>query len=213
TDAPAQVINTATVTGGGDPTTHTDTDPTTITSVTPDTPVLAIDKSHTGDFAQGQQGATYTLTAGNSASSTVPTDGTTVTVTDTLPTGLTVTGISGTGWTCTLATLTCTRSDALAAGSTYPPITVTVDVATDAPAQVINTATVTGGGDPTTHTDTDPTTITSQQCPPHHHKPLLNQKLSLGTTNPCPPHHHKPRKPRKPHGQHAGLASSPGLLL
>ncbi len=54
-----------------------------------------------------------------------------MTVSDTLPAGLTATAISGTGWSCTLSTLTCTRSDALAAGAIYPPITVTVNVAND----------------------------------------------------------------------------------
>src|SRR2546428_13119002 len=32
-------------------------------------------------------------------------------ISDTLPSGLTATGLAGTGWTCVLATLTCTRSD------------------------------------------------------------------------------------------------------
>lgn len=90
-----------------------------------------------------------------------PTSGT-VSVVDTLPAGMTATAISGTGWSCTLATLTCTRSDALAAGASYPDITVTVNVAANAPASVINTATVSGGGETNTANDTatDPTTIT-----------------------------------------------------
>ncbi|MEU6370902.1 hypothetical protein ABZ876_35620 [Streptomyces sp. NPDC046931] len=155
--APAQVTNTATITGGGDTTTHTATDPTAITP--PGVPSLAIDKSHTGFFVQGQQGV-YTITVGNSPGA-VPTDGTTVTVNDTLPSGLTATSISGTGWTCALNTLTCTRSDVLPGGQNYPDITLTVDVSPTAPAQVTNTATVTGGGDTTTQTATDPTEIES----------------------------------------------------
>ncbi len=43
-----------------------------------------------------------------------------VTVTDTLPAGLTATAINGTGWNCVLGTLTCTRSDSLANGASYP---------------------------------------------------------------------------------------------
>ena len=70
-----------------------------------------------------------------------------MTVTDTLPSGLTATALSGTGWTCTLATLSCTRSTALAAGASYPAITLTVNVASTAPASVTNTATVSGGGE------------------------------------------------------------------
>jgi len=86
----------------------------------------------------------------------------TITLTDTLPTGLTATAISGTGWTCTLATLTCTRSDSLAGFASYPDITVTVTVAPDAPLSLTNSATVSGGGENNTsnNTDTDVTTIT-----------------------------------------------------
>jgi hypothetical protein len=84
-------------------------------------------------------------------------------VTDTLPTGLTASAISGTGWSCTLSTLTCTRSDALSATATYPPITVTVNVAANAAASVTNSVSVSGGGESNTANDTgtDPTTITN----------------------------------------------------
>ena len=82
-------------------------------------PDLTISKVHTGSFTQGQTGAVYTITATNSG--TAATTGT-VTVTDTLPTGLTATAIAGTNWSCTLATLTCTRSDVLSAGASYPAI-------------------------------------------------------------------------------------------
>lgn len=133
-------------------------------SVSNGPPDLAIVKSHTGNFAQGQTGAAYTIVASNVGGE--PTTGT-VTVTDTLPAGLTATGIAGSGWSCTLATLTCTRSDALAAGSSYPPITLTVNVASNAPASVTNTATVSGGGETNTanNTASDPTTITEVLLP------------------------------------------------
>ena len=52
-----------------------------------------------------------------------------------------------------LATLTATRSDALAAGGSYPAITLTVNVAANAPASVTNTATVSGGGEVNTGND------------------------------------------------------------
>ncbi len=152
-NAPASVTNSATVSGGGDPTPSTDDDPTTVLSTN-----LAINKSHTGDFLQGQTGAQYTISVTNNG----PDASTgTVTVTDALPTGLTATAISGTGWTCVLGTLTCTRSDSLANGASYPDITLTVDVANNAPASVTNSGTVSGGGDPTPSTDDDPTTIKS----------------------------------------------------
>src|SRR5512141_183436 len=71
---------------------------------------MTITKGHSGNFTQGDVGDSYTLfvtNSGSHASSGM------VTVVDTLPAGLTATNIAGSGWTCTLATLTCTRSDAL----------------------------------------------------------------------------------------------------
>ena len=134
-NAPASVTNTAAVSGGGDVVAgnNTATDPTTITQVAD----LTITKSHVGSLAQGQVGATYTVTVSNAGPG--PTSGT-VTVVDTLPAGLTATAMAGTGWTCTLATLTCTRSDVLANGGSYPVLVLTVNVAGNAPASVTNTA-------------------------------------------------------------------------
>ena len=121
-------------------------------------PDLTIASTHTGNFTQGQSGAQYTITVTNSGSGA--TTGT-VTVTDTLPSGLAATALSGAGWSCTLGTLTCTRSDVLAAGASYPAITLTVNVANNAPASVTTTATVAGGGELNSANDTasDVTTI------------------------------------------------------
>ncbi len=73
-----------------------------------------------------------------------------MTLRDYLPAGLTAAGISGSGWTCTVSSLTCTRGDALAPGASYPSVTVTVNVSTSAPSSVTNTATVSGGGESNT---------------------------------------------------------------
>ena len=152
-NAAATVTNSVTASGGGATTNATATDSTTITQL----PILSVSSTHTGNFTQGQTGATYTLSVSDIGSG--PTTGT-VTVVDTLPAGLTATGISGTGWTCTLATLTCTRADVLAAGSSYPAITVTVNVASNAAATVTNSVTASGGGATSNATATDSTTIT-----------------------------------------------------
>jgi uncharacterized repeat protein (TIGR01451 family) len=117
---------------------------------------LPIVKKHTGNFTQGQIGATYTITV--SSGGPGPTSGT-VTVTDTIPAGLTATAIAGTGWSCTAPAGPCRRSDALAAGASYPPITVTVNVAANAPSSVTNIATVSGGGAFNSKTASDVTTI------------------------------------------------------
>src|SRR5260370_31477291 len=86
------------------------------------TPDLTLTKSHSATFTQGGTGS-YTLTAKNAG--TAATSGT-VTVRDPVPSGLTPTKASGTGWSCTISgqTVTCTRSNALAAGSSYPSITL-----------------------------------------------------------------------------------------
>ena len=116
---------------------------------------LGVSSTHIGSFVQGQPTAAYTLSVQNLGAA--PTAGA-VSVTDTLPAGLTATAINGPGWACTLATLTCSRSDALPAGSTYPPITVTVSVAANAASPVTNQVSASGGGSATA-TASDSTTI------------------------------------------------------
>ena len=105
-------------------------------------PALAITKAHTGNFAQGQTNAAYTLTVSNSASAGA-TSGL-VTVSENVPAGLALTSMTGSGWTCSGAN--CTRCDALNPGASYPPITVLVNVAGNAPSPQINQVTVNGGG-------------------------------------------------------------------
>ncbi|HEX7287583.1 MAG TPA: hypothetical protein VF532_15450 [Candidatus Angelobacter sp.] len=106
-------------------------------------PDMTLTLHHVGNFGQGQVGA-YTIVASNFGGG--PTSGT-VTVVDTLPTGMTAAAMSGTGWSCTVATATCTRADVLAAGGSYPPITLTVNVSNIISSSVTNTATVSGGGE------------------------------------------------------------------
>ena len=119
-------------------------------SFTAGVPDLTITKSHVGGFTQADAADTYTLTVTNSG--TAATSGT-VTVADSLPGGLTATGLSGTGWTVASNFLSATRADALAAGGSYPPLTFTVSVSPAAAASVTNTATVAGGGETNTTND------------------------------------------------------------
>src|SRR5258705_89543 len=159
--APASVTNTAAVSGGGETNTANDSasNPTTINPPPP--PDLTLTKTHVGNFTQGQTGATYTLSASNGGTGATTGTGTVI---DTLPASLTATAMSGTGWSCTVATATCTRSDALSAGASYPAITLTVTVAITAPASVTNTAAVSGGGETNTANDSasDVTIVSSQ---------------------------------------------------
>jgi large repetitive protein len=106
-------------------------------------------KTHAGGaFVAGQS---YDFTIGVPNAGDIATDGTTVTVTDPFPAAAfsSVNTAVGSGWTCLPVGLavTCTRSDALAAGQAWPPITVNATVANPAPATVVNTAEVAGGGD------------------------------------------------------------------
>src|SRR5258708_6597782 len=99
-------------------------------------------KAHRGNFIQSQTGATYVITLTNVGATA--TNGT-VTVTDTVPSGLTATGIAGTGWTQAEAGRRCERGAGVQTCALQISITLTVNVAATAPASVTNTATVSGG--------------------------------------------------------------------
>jgi uncharacterized repeat protein (TIGR01451 family) len=107
---------------------------------------LTLSKSHSGNFTRGSV-ASYTIQVSN-VSLLGATQGL-VTVNDTLPIGLTPTTVSGTGWTCSTSgqTVSCVRADALAANSSYLPITLNASVSQSAPATVTNNAVVGGGGE------------------------------------------------------------------
>ncbi|MBI4910060.1 MAG: putative Ig domain-containing protein [Acidobacteria bacterium] len=137
---------------------NTATDSTVITLAAQ--PDLTITKSHTGNFTQGSTGNTYTVVVTNSGAGD-KTAGQSVSVTDGPPSGLTVTGMSGSGWTCTTLP-TCTRTDLLAAAGSYPAITVTVSVASNATSPQVNSITVTTAqteSNAANNTATDSTTI------------------------------------------------------
>ena len=140
-NAPASVTTVVTVSTPGDTNASNNTASDTAIVLQPD---LAISLSHTGAITAGQTGAVYSVSVTNAGSA--PTSGP-VTVTESLPQGLTATAINGAGWTCALATLSCTRNDALAPAGSYPPIQVTVNVAPNPPATVTNSVTVSGGGE------------------------------------------------------------------
>jgi hypothetical protein len=126
--------------------------PTTSTTVPS---ALSVVKSHTGDFTQGQQNATYQVVVSNGGAATVGV----ITVTETVPSGETLVSMSGTGWTCPGSRANnCTRSDVLASGSSYPAITVTVNVAADATSPQVNSIQVSGGASAVS-TNTDSTVI------------------------------------------------------
>ena len=187
-DAPATATETVAVDGGGNvggPASVAAT--TTIapapappatgpTSGTP--PQLTVTSSHAGGFAQGDGSDAYTLTVSNAAGAGATSGA--VTVADQLPAGITPVEMTGAGWTCSLAPPTlpptstsrrnpvtntyepqpvCSRSDPLAPGMSYPPVTLEVAVADNTQPSVTNTATVSGGGSSVVATATDPTMV------------------------------------------------------
>jgi large repetitive protein len=129
--------------------------------LTPQVPDLTVNKTHTGNFTRGSTN-TYTVRVTNTGSGSTIAP---VSITDTLPTGLTPGSASGSGWICTIIgqTVNCSRSDALAAGSSYPLISIPVTVEQNAGSSLTNTVDVSGGGDPSTtnNSDNDPTVINS----------------------------------------------------
>jgi trimeric autotransporter adhesin len=115
-----------------------------VVSATSDPAVdLSITKTHAGTFISGGTGQ-YTITVSNSGAAGIEREDNTITVTDTLPAGLTFNAASGTGWTCGAVgqVVTCTHAPILNAGASFPPITLTVNVLEAAAASVTNSVTV-----------------------------------------------------------------------
>ena len=153
--------NIVTVAGGGEPpgntTNNTGNDSTAAADPLPD---LAIVKSHTGNFLRNTTGQ-YTITVRNIGTGPT-TSNKTVTVTDTLPSGLTFNSWTGTGWTYSGGVWT--RKDVLAINSNYPDIVLTVNVlgsALDSETNSVTVATTETESDTTNNAASDPTTIES----------------------------------------------------
>ncbi|MDF2629263.1 MAG: hypothetical protein K0R39_3094, partial [Symbiobacteriaceae bacterium] len=113
-----------------------------------------------GTLQEGQTNAQYSIIVTNIGTS--PTTGTASVVLD-VPAALTNRQLSGTGWTCNAGTLVCTRSDALAGTASYPTITLTVDVAADAPNSVTVEASVALPTESNAANNTDAETTTVKQ--------------------------------------------------
>jgi uncharacterized repeat protein (TIGR01451 family) len=156
------VSNTATVANSGDVIAGTNSSTDTMTVNSSSAPHLAITKSHSGNFTAGTNGV-FTLAVSNSG--TVATTGA-ITVTDTLPTGLTFVSGTGTNWTCAAAAqvVTCTNPGPIAASAAAGNITLTTAVASSAPASISNTATAATTGSATA-SSTDTVTVTPTTAP------------------------------------------------
>jgi uncharacterized repeat protein (TIGR01451 family) len=125
-------------------------------------PNLTVSKTAVGSFVRGRN-ATFNVEITNAVGAG-KTDGTTVTVTDSLAAGLEMSSApSGAGWACTFTTtsFSCTRADVLSAGATYPVISVPVKVLQTATDPIANTASVSGGGDTSPASNTVSVAVTS----------------------------------------------------
>lgn len=123
---------------------------------------LTVTSTHAGAFQFGQTNAYYFLRVSN-VGATLSSGF--VSVMETVPTGLTITSMSGDGWTCTVNS--CGRSDAVGAGRFYPVIVVMATVAPNAGWWLTNKVTVAGGGDVNTanNTATDLTAVVESGYP------------------------------------------------
>ena len=138
-------------------------------TVTP--PVLTVTETHSGPgtgnaFVAGKTG-TYTITVNNTGPGS--TGGQTVTLSDSLPSGLTQSNLTGSGWSCgssTTTTVTCTSTSAVASGGSFPAITVTITPALTSGTSASNTATASGAGMTSGTSTADVTTII--------HEPVLS---------------------------------------
>jgi uncharacterized repeat protein (TIGR02543 family) len=132
--------------------------------VSPDVPptiTLAFANTPTA-FIQGDSADNIAINITNT-STTTPTNPS-LTATFTVPPGLTAENLfgtnAGTGWICTVGTLTCSRTTGLSA-STSDPITLVVSVASNAPTGSGSSvsATIAGGGLSANVSGSDPITI------------------------------------------------------
>ena len=111
---------------------------------TASSPVLSVAKSHSGTFTQGQT-ANWNFDVSNTASGTTTSGN--VILSDSFPAGYTLNSFSGTGWSCTgTTTANCTNSTAVAGGSSFQTLTLTVNVPANSPVSVSNTAMANDGG-------------------------------------------------------------------
>jgi uncharacterized repeat protein (TIGR01451 family) len=138
------LTNTATVSGGGDPTCPSATHCSSTVTTPVQAPRLDINKTSPSTFLVGVQ-SIYTLTITNSG--TVATTAA-ATVSDTVPAGLVITATPA-GCTTAGPAVTCTIPAGLAAGASTSFTIPVMPLASAAGTTLTNTATVSGGGDPT----------------------------------------------------------------
>jgi uncharacterized repeat protein (TIGR01451 family) len=132
-NAPATITNTVAVAGGGDVTPANDTasDSVTLAAPMPFTATVTPEPS----FGTGPTGV-FTTTVSNNGTS--PSSGK-VMVSESISPPAVPVSASGPGWSCGIVAqvANCSRSDVLAPGTQFPPIAVTVQIASAPPGTTV----------------------------------------------------------------------------
>ena len=133
-DANASLTNTASVVGGGDSSSASGA-----VTVNTAAPTVTIMKVHYGDFVRGALDAQFFLIVSNSGTASATGSSR---ITDNIPQPLVPLRAQGDGWACGIQgqLVTCTRNDALAGGSSFPPVVISVSVPTSSPDSIVNSA-------------------------------------------------------------------------
>ena len=127
-------------------------------------PTVTATTESTDTFTQGQPNAPFTINIDNTGTTGPtgdPTGTNPMTVTDTLNSAFTYSTYSGTNWSCSASgqTVTCTNDSAIAQGSSYPALTIDVNVSPTASGNKTNSVSVSGAGVSSTSSNTDTVTI------------------------------------------------------
>jgi uncharacterized repeat protein (TIGR01451 family) len=154
------VVNNVTVIGGGDTSIANGSDTTTVdASPIPDLGITKTEFPSGSSFNVTTGSGVYRIIVTNNG--TGSTNGSTITVVDTLPSGVTYVSHSSTGATfsCTgTSTVSCQTTQVLTVGSSAT-LDITVNIASLSAGTVINNVTVVGGGDSSTAAGSDTTTV------------------------------------------------------
>lgn len=145
-------------------------------------PDITVAKDTIGEFVKGQNGR-YQITVSNKPNAGTVTGP--LTMTDTLPTGVTFISASGGGWACneSSGTVTCTSNALLSAGESAPPITLDVAISKEAPGDSItNTARASTPDDADDTNDSTSRTVSFTTTPgvPNAGRKASNLLLALG---------------------------------
>jgi hypothetical protein len=126
-------------------------------------PAATVTASHSGAISQGESNAQLNVNITNNGPGSTgdPTGTNPMTVVDVLNSALTYSGSSGSGWSCSASgqVVNCTNDSAIANGSSYPQLTIDVNVSGTASGSISNQVSAGGAGVSTVNSNTDSFTI------------------------------------------------------